>query len=116
MATYNNKSTGIDAVSFFGKGMHVKGKVYSEADIRVDGTITGKIECQGKVIMGDESQLEVSKLKTDTININGQLVGDLIALKSIVIGAKGNIKGNISTPILQVDKGAVINGVIKMEQ
>ncbi|MGB1240942.1 MAG: bactofilin family protein [Chitinophagales bacterium] len=118
MAASKGKKTSsesINAVSIFGKDMYIDGSVYSKVDIRVDGIIEGEVECEGRVIMGDESYLEVIKLKTDTVTINGKLTGDIFASTGIVIGTKGKVSGNLSTPNLQVDQGALVNGNIKME-
>jgi len=109
-------SEGINAVSIFGKDMYINGNVYSKVDIRVDGIIEGEVECEGRVIMGDESYLEVIKLKTDSVTINGKLTGAIFASTAVIIGAKGRVTGNLSTPSLQVDEGALVNGNIKMEK
>ncbi len=119
MAASKGKKTnseGINAVSIFGKDMYINGTVYSKVDIRVDGIIEGEVECEGRVIMGDESYLEVVKLKTDTVTINGKLTGDIFASTAVIIGTNGNVKGNLSSPSLQVDQGALMNGTIKMDK
>ena len=33
----------------------IVGKIVSQKDIRIDGTLEGRLECQGKVVIGDRS-------------------------------------------------------------
>ena len=117
MATSKDKKASSSPIgaSIFGKDMYVNGTIYSKVDMRVDGIVEGEMECEGKVIMGEESQLDLSTLKTNTVNINRTLTGDISASTGIVIGGKGTVTGNLKTPSLQVDQGAILNGTIKMD-
>lgn len=121
MASSKNKKNasimadkGIHPVSVFGRDMYVEGNVYSKVDIRVDGIVDGQIECEGRVIMGNESYLELIKLTTDSVNINGTLAGEIIASSGIVIGERGKVTGDLNTPKLQVKQGGLVNGKITM--
>ena len=35
----------------------IVGKIVSQKDIRIDGTLEGRLECQGKVVIGETGQV-----------------------------------------------------------
>lgn len=107
----NNLSS---TVTIFGKGTQVKGKVSSQGDIRIDGTIDGTISCEGKVILGDTSEVALD-ITTIEMNINGRFKGNLVADKQLIIGDKGVVSGDVKTPSIIVEEGAVINASITMK-
>lgn len=100
-------------LTLIGVGTKVKGSIISKENIRVEGSINGKIDCEGKVFMGNESHLVVD-LKTYEVNIDGTFEGDIKAEKQLVIGSNGVMNGNMSTPSLIVENGAVLNGKVEM--
>jgi len=115
MANGNSYNDFNSSVTILSLGTTVKGNIYAKGDVRVDGKIDGNIECDGKIVAGDTSQLHVD-VQTNEMNLNGTFQGDIKAAKQLNIGPKGNITGNFSTPILSVEEGAVLNGNIKMPE
>ncbi len=118
MAASRDKKTGSESTStasIFGQDMYIQGNVYSKVDIRVDGRIDGEVECEGKLIMGNESHLDLIKLRTHRVTVNGTLQGEIFASSKVTIGKSGTLTGNVETPSLQVDEGAVVNGKITMK-
>jgi cytoskeletal protein CcmA (bactofilin family) len=48
--------------------------------------------------------------------IQGTVVGNITAKRSIEIHAPGRVKGDLHTPSLQIDKGVIFEGRSFMEQ
>ena len=48
--------------------------------------------------------------------IQGTVVGNVTAKRSIEIHAPGRVKGDLHTPVLQIDKGVMFEGRSFMEQ
>lgn len=114
-ATQNQGTVGDFSNSFIAKGTVVRGKVESQGDMRVDGKIEGTINCKGKIIMGSESTID-SNIEVGEMNINGKFTGDIDAKQQIKIGELGRVKGNLTTPILEVANGAILNSKITMPE
>ena len=64
----------------------IVGKIVSQKDIRIDGTLEGRLECQGKVVIGE----------------TGQVIGDIVAVNAEVVG---RITGNVMVAEMLVLKG-----------
>ena len=83
----------------------IVGKIVSQKDIRIDGTLEGRLECQGKVVIGE----------------TGQVIGDIVAVNAEVVGRiTGNVmvalEGDIQARRLAIQPGAVLNGKCTMLQ
>ncbi len=104
----------LNGITILAKGTKVKGNIFAKGDIRIDGNVEGKVECSGKVVLGDQSSTEID-VDTESIDLNGAFKGAINASKQINIGPQGNISGELVTPSLVVEKGAVINSEIKMD-
>ena len=50
----------------------------------------------------------------ETISISGTVDGDVIAAQKVVLHKTARVNGNIETPALQMEDGAILNGQVKM--
>lgn len=103
----------------------VDGDVESNGKVIVTGKINGKITCSltdinMAVIEGDiESREDIiirenstvnGNLSAKEMNISGKVKGDINATISINIHENAFIIGNIVTPLITIEKGAIIQG------
>ncbi len=89
-------------------GTSVKGEIFAESDIRIDGTLIGKIECKGKLILGTEGKIEGEIICEDAI-IVGTIKGKLKVNNLLVVKESALIDGDVFTDQLNVESGAVFN-------
>lgn len=103
----------MDEVTIISSGVVIEGKVNSNGNIRVDGTIKGDIVAQGNLTVGDSGNIQ-GQLTGDIITIGGKVEGSVNAKDKLVLEAKSVLKGDIVTKVLVVEAGAVFEGKSSM--
>ena len=96
------------------RGTKISGDLETEGDIRIDGRVSGKILAKGKVVIGSEGFVE-GEIKCKNIDISGELKADLQSDELTVLKATAKIVGNITTPKISIEPGAVFVGNCKMD-
>lgn len=91
----------------------IKGEVSSENDIRVDGKVDGKIYSKGKIVVGQQGELQGS-LICNTVDFWGKMTGDIYVKDLLTLKSSASIDGSINVSKLQVEMGAQINGACHM--
>ncbi|HKP12607.1 MAG TPA: polymer-forming cytoskeletal protein [Blastocatellia bacterium] len=110
-----SESGGSD-MGLIGRGIEVSGDIFFSDLLRVDGKVEGKIASEGgTLVIGESGRLE-AEVDVGTCVIQGALHGNLIAKTKVEIHRSGRVHGDLITPVLVVDEGAVFNGAIKMGQ
>ena len=98
------------------RGIEVSGEVVFADQLRVDGRIIGKVASdKGTLIIEDSGQVE-AQVDVATCIIRGSLYGNLTAKARAEIHRTGRVQGDVTTPVLLVEEGAVFNGAVKMTQ
>lgn len=99
---------------FVGHGTVLTGDTNFQMMLRVDGHLTGTITSDGgTLIVGTNGQVDAN-VTVAVANINGTVNGDIIATEKIQLGRTARVMGNIATPKLVVDEGAVFEGGCNM--
>ena len=115
--TLNNKPANqvVDAnnVSHISSGTVIKGEVSSLSDIRIDGTVQGKIYSQGRVVVGEEASI-AGTLACSNVDFWGKIEGDIYVKDTFSLKGTAAVNGNIHVRRLQVEMGARINGTCSM--
>ncbi len=102
-----------DVPTLISKGCVIEGQIKTVSIIQIDGTIVGDIINAEKIIIGESGLIE-GNVKTKEIVIFGVINGN-VAADSIEIKGTGKVSGKIRTQNLQVESGAVYNGILEME-
>jgi cytoskeletal protein CcmA (bactofilin family) len=98
------------------RGIEVSGEVLFTDQLRVEGRITGKVSSdKGTLIIEDTGRVE-AQVDVGTCIIRGGLNGDLTTKTRAEIHRSGRVQGDMSTPVLLVEEGAIFNGAVKMGQ
>ena len=100
--------------TLLGKGASFEGKLTFEGTVRVDGKFKGEVFSDDVLVVGEGAYVE-AEIDIGEIIIQGTVVGNIRAKRSIEIHAPGRVKGDIHTPSLQIDKGVVFEGRSFME-
>lgn len=95
---------------FVGHGTSLTGDTSFQMMLRVDGHLTGTVSSDGgTLIVGNNGQLDAN-VSVGIAQINGTVNGDVTASERIQLGRTARVVGNISTPKLIIEDGAMFEG------
>jgi cytoskeletal protein CcmA (bactofilin family) len=100
--------------TLLGRGSEFEGKLTFEGTVRIDGTLKGEVFSDDVLIVGEGARVE-AEIDVGEIIIQGSVVGNVRAKRSIEILTPGRVKGDLTTPSLQIDKGVIFEGRCFME-
>ncbi|MEK6335090.1 MAG: polymer-forming cytoskeletal protein [Acidobacteriota bacterium] len=101
---------------FVGSGTVITGESSFKSMLRVDGRFSGRItSSSGTLIVGAGGQVDAN-IEVAVCTIHGVVNGDIIAGQRIELGRAAKLNGNIQTPSLVIEQGAVFEGSCKMVQ
>jgi len=103
-----------EITTLLGRGAAFEGKLTFEGTVRIDGRFKGEVFSEDVLVIGDGAQVEAT-IDVGEVIIQGTVVGNISAKRSIEIHAPGRVKGDIHTPALQIDKGVIFEGRSFME-
>jgi len=101
---------------FVGNGTVLTGEATFKAMLRVDGHLSGRISSDsGTLIVGNNGQVDAD-IQVAVAVIHGTINGDIIASQRLELGRAARVNGNIQTPSLVIEQGAVFEGTCRMAQ
>ncbi|MDQ1637186.1 MAG: hypothetical protein QOF62_525 [Pyrinomonadaceae bacterium] len=99
---------------FVGSGTLVTGEANFKALMRVDGHLSGRItSSSGTLIVGANGKVDAN-IEVAIAVIHGTVNGDIIATQRLELGRAAKLNGNIQTPSLVIEQGALFEGSCKM--
>jgi cytoskeletal protein CcmA (bactofilin family) len=101
--------------TYLGKDTRLEGILKFCGTIRIDSYFQGEILGEGTLIIGEGATIK-SGIHVSKILNSGEVQGNLIADERIEIRAPGKVLGNIQTPCIVINEGAVIEGNCQMGQ
>lgn len=100
--------------TLIGEGTTFEGRIKSEASIRIEGGITGDIECTGDVIIGENGVVK-SNISARDVVLAGSVQGNIITKGKLTITSTGSLQGNISATSFIIEEGGLFQGNSKMD-
>jgi cytoskeletal protein CcmA (bactofilin family) len=111
------KNNGNDsAFGLIGKGVEVKGDILFTDGLRVEGKVVGSLVAENGILIVEESANIEARVDVGVCVISGTLEGNVKAKSRVEIYKSSRVRGDITTPVLLVEEGAVINGSIGMNE
>lgn len=107
--TENNNSV----VNIIGQGTSINGDISSNGDIRVDGTLKGSINTEGKVVLGKEGVVEGDVI-CQNADISGIIKAKITVSNLLSLKETAKLKGDIVTNKLSIEPGAEFTGSCSM--
>lgn len=90
------------------EGTNIKGNIDAANDIRIDGTLVGKLDCKGRVIIGPQGKIE-GDIQCINAIIEGAFSGTISVKELLTVKETGTVNGEVSTDKLFIQTGAVFN-------
>lgn len=103
-----------EITTLLGRGATFEGKLTFEGTVRIDGRFKGEVFTEDTLVIGEGAVVE-AQLEVGEVIVQGTVVGNIVAKRSIEIHAPGRVKGDLHTPSLQIDKGVIFEGRSFME-
>src|SRR5512135_1743961 len=103
-----------EITTLLGRGATFEGKLTFEGTVRIDGRFKGEVFSEDTLVIGEGAVVE-AQIDIGEVIIQGTVVGNIVAKRSIEIHAPGRVKGDLHTPALQIDKGVIFEGRSFME-
>src|SRR5215213_1852793 len=101
---------------FVGGGTVVTGEANFKAMMRIDGHMSGRVNSSsGTLIVGANGKVDAN-IEVAVAIIHGTINGDIIATQRLELGRAAKVNGNIQTPSLVIEQGAMFEGSCQMVQ
>lgn len=99
---------------FVGHGTTLTGETEFHAMLRVDGHLIGTVTSEsGTLIIGTNGQVDAN-VSVAAAMVNGAVNGDIVAKEKLQLGRTARVMGNIQSPRLIVEEGAILEGSCSM--
>lgn len=103
-----------DVHTILGPESKFQGNLSFEGTVRIDGHFKGDVNTNDVLVVGPGAKVE-AEIHVGSIVINGEVNGNIFAKNAVEIHAPAKVRGNISTPVLVIDRGVIFEGSCKME-
>lgn len=101
---------------FVGSGTVVTGEASFKAMMRIDGQLSGRVTSSGgTLVIGTNGRVDAN-IEVAVATVHGTVNGDIIATQRLELGRSAKVSGNIQTPSLMIEQGAIFEGSCKMTQ
>lgn len=115
---FGNKTSSVegptDLRSFLGEGTEITGEIKFTEIMRVDAVISGNIiSDNGNLLVMERGRVKAT-VKAGVVEVSGTIEGTVTAKTSVKIHPTGRVYGDIYTPSLIIENGAVFDGKCHM--
>jgi cytoskeletal protein CcmA (bactofilin family) len=94
---------------FLEKGVRLEGKLESPGTLRIDSYMKGTLASEATLILGEHARVE-GEIIGNSVIIAGRFDGVIHARGRVEIQAKAIVTGEIQTPCLIIEPGAIFEG------
>ena len=99
--------------AWIGRSLRIEGRIVSEENLTIDGQIEGTIEVGNHNLTIGSGAAVKADLTAKTITVSGTVNGSLTATERIDLKPSASVNGDIATPRLTMDDGAVVKGKVQ---
>jgi cytoskeletal protein CcmA (bactofilin family) len=93
--------------SVIGADVVIKGNISASADLHVDGTVEGDIQC-ASLVQGESSSI-CGAVVAESARLSGKVSGSITA-RELVILKSAQIEGDVHYDALTIEQGAQVDG------
>ncbi len=96
------------------EGVHVKGELSFDKQLRIQGSFEGSLQADGKVII-DPKGVVKGDIFVEEAEVFGTVIGN-ISVKKLVIGSDAKITGDVKAELLTIHQGASFSGYLEIQK
>jgi len=97
-----------------GRGARFEGKLTFEGTVRIDARFIGSIVTNDVLVVGEAARIDAD-ITCGTILVHGEVNGNIKAKTAVEIHQTGKVRGDLETPSLVIQRGALFHGASKMD-
>src|SRR5712692_9090149 len=110
------RATADGATARLGSSLHVKGEIFGNADLYIDGTVEGMVQLdERKVTIGATAKLTADIIAGEVI-VYGSVKGNVRGKGKIEIKKDGSVNGDLTTAQIIIEDGAYFKGSIEIDR
>ena len=95
-----------------GKSLRVRGEISGSEDVTIDGEVEGTVELKdNSLTIGPNGKVHAN-VTAKSITVLGRLEGNVKAGERVEISKTGSLEGDLVTPRIVIEDGAVFRGSI----
>ncbi len=103
-----------DLRSFLGEGTDIVGEIKFTEIMRIDAGVSGTVTSEsGSLLIMEKGRVKAT-IKAGMVEVSGTVEGTITAKTSVKIHPSGRVYGDIYTPALMIEHGAVFDGKCHM--
>ena len=99
--------------TLIGNGTILEGTLTSRESICIEGTVRGKVLCEGSVIVGPKGRVDAD-IYAETVLVGGEVNGNIVSKSKLEITTNGKLRGDIKTGSLVIAEGVLFEGKCQM--
>lgn len=105
------------SVAVLGKNVIVKGEIYTQEDLIIDGEVEGTVEAVGhRLTIGPNGRLQANNVKAAEVVIMGRMKGSIQATDKVYIRKEAQLIGDVQTAGIIIEDGAYFKGGIDIRK
>ena len=83
-------------------------------NLRINGRFEGTLDTKGKLTVGENAEIKAN-ITGEAIVVEGHVTGNIKASIVLKLGRGAVLEGDVETPALSIQEGAILVGQIRME-
>jgi cytoskeletal protein CcmA (bactofilin family) len=100
--------------SYLGPGLHIKGEITGDEDLKLDSKVEGLISIGGfRLTVGPSAHMNGDIVAREAM-ISGEVTGDIRACDRIEIMKSASIVGDLTTGKILIEEGAYFKGSVEI--
>ena len=99
--------------AYLGSDALFKGTLSFEGTVRIDGKFEGRVNTSDTLVVGETGDLEAD-IEAGTVICRGKMRGTIVASKKVEMHPSSKIVGDVQTPALSIELGAMLDGNCNM--
>ena len=99
--------------AYLGSDALFKGTLSFEGTVRIDGKFEGTVQTNDTLVIGETGDMQAD-IDVGILVCKGKLKGTVVASKKIEMHPASKITGNVKTPAVSIELGAVLDGQLNM--
>jgi cytoskeletal protein CcmA (bactofilin family) len=103
--------------AILGKSVIVKGQIFSQEDLTIDGEVEGTVIAEGhRLTIGPSGKLNADGVKAREVIVMGKMKGSVEATEKVFIRKDAHLVGDVQTAGIIIEDGAYFKGGIDIRK